>query len=261
MATDKSKKQNNNPEDEAKTPQTDAQKQSTPPASEPTEPKPVIDPAAAKSTATQNVQPTTTPAKPSADKPAAQTKPAEKPPEPTVKPAAAQVSQPPEPAKPLEPATAKASQPAYTPPATPAKSVVAPPPATPVSATVTSSQPSMVKPDVELSSDADSTFQEIKLKVVAFLENLPENTAKFFQQNQKPLISLGLILALLITLKITAGLLDILNEIPLVKTLFEAVGVTYSAWFIYRYLLWSNTRQELWKKVDETKQDILGENR
>ncbi len=135
------------------------------------------------------------------------------------------------------------------------------PPASPVTSTVTSSQPSIVAKD-EISPLESSTvnFQTIKVKVVGFLENLPESTANFFKYNQKPLITIGLILALLVTLKITAGLLDILNEIPLVKPLFEAIGMSYSGWFIYRYLLWSNTRQELWQKVDNAKADILGKN-
>ena len=287
MATSKGKKNNPEPDSSAKAPQTESEATKSTKAAK--EQKPVIDPEAANSTATQTVSPKTTPAKPSPEKPpepevkpaaqtkppekppepevkpAAQTKPPEKAPEPEVKPAAAKVSQPSASAPPKspEPVAAKASQPSYTPPATPAKPVVAPPPTvSPVSATVTSSQPSVtvVEPGVDPYGEEDNTFQEIKVKVVTFLENLPENTANFFQQNQKPLISLGLILALLITLKITAGLLDILNEIPLVKPLFEAIGVSYSAWFIYRYVLWFNTRQELSQKLNSAKEDILGEN-
>ncbi|MGB3405285.1 MAG: CAAD domain-containing protein [Microcoleaceae cyanobacterium] len=281
MATNKNKKSDNTPDSSAKTPTTESNTTpATPKAeSEPTKTastaetsKPTIDPVEAKSATAQKVS-STEAAKVSPDKSsepeaksAAPTKPTEKLSEPIVKPAAAQASQPPAPAaqsKPPEPETVKPSQPAFTPPATPAKSVVAPPPDSPVSATVSSSQPTIVEPDVEVYStdSTDTTFEEIKAKVVTFLENLPENTANFFKQNQKPLISLGLILAVLITIKITAGLLDILNEIPLVKPLFEAVGVTYSGWFIYRYLLWSNNRQELWQKVDTAKEDILGGNK
>lgn len=271
MATNKNKKPDNTPDSSAKTPTTESQTPSTPAkaeseattkASTPSESKPTIEPEVAKSATAQKVS-STEPTKASTEQPPApEAKPAEKPPEPTVQPAAAKASQPPAPAQPKPPApAATGSQPAYTPPVAPVKPVVAPPPDSPVSATVSSSQPTIVQPDVEVYStdSTDTTFQEIKAKVVTFLENLPENTANFFKQNQKPLISLGLILALLITIKITAGLLDILNEIPLVKPLFEAVGVTYAGWFIYRYLLWSSTRQELWQKLDSAKEDILGE--
>lgn len=275
MATNKGRKNNKDQDSAAKAEQPDpkvpqAESKTQPEATKSTpaakEEKPVIDAAAAKPAATQKVEPTA--AKPAEKppeptvKPAAQTKPTEKLSEPMVKPAAAQASQPPAPAQPKapEPVTAKATQPSFTPPATPAKPVAAPPPASPVTKTVTSSQPSVIQPPVDLSASDSSgiDFQTIKVKVVTFLNNLPENTVNFFKYNQKPLISLGLILALLITLKITAGLLDILNEIPLFKPLFEAVGVSYSGWFIYRYLLWSSTRKELWQKVDTAKADILG---
>jgi hypothetical protein len=281
MATNKDKKNNQDQNSAAKAeqpaskaPKTEpATPKATPEATKSTAPakeesKPVIDAAAAKSATTQSVEPKATTAKPAEKapeptmKPAAQTKPTEKLSEPMVKPAAAQVSQPPAPAQPKapEPVAAKPPQPSFTPPATPAKPVAAPPPASPVTKTVTSSQPSVTQPKVEVYPSGSSTvdFQTIKGKVVTFLENLPQNTVNFFQSNQKPLISLGLILALLITLKITAGLLNILNEIPLVKPLFEAIGVSYSGWFLYRYLLWSSTRKELWQKVDTAKTDILG---
>ncbi|KAF6263411.1 CAAD domains of cyanobacterial aminoacyl-tRNA synthetase-domain-containing protein [Scenedesmus sp. NREL 46B-D3] len=54
-------------------------------------------------------------------------------------------------------------------------------------------------------------------------------------------------------------LVTALNSIPLLPKLMELVGLGYTSWFIYRYLLFKNSREELVKDVDELKKKITGE--
>ena len=54
------------------------------------------------------------------------------------------------------------------------------------------------------------------------------------------------------------GLVEIINEIPLIKPTFETVGLGYSAWFIYRYLLKADNRKEISADFNTLKEEILG---
>lgn len=113
-----------------------------------------------------------------------------------------------------------------------------------------------IKDDLESAKDE---LETVKDKVVKFFADLPENTGNFFNEYQRPLITVGLLLALLITLRVLIGLVNVLNGIPLVKPTFQAIGLGYSGWFIYRYLLRSETRQELSQKWQSFKDDVVGQ--
>jgi len=45
---------------------------------------------------------------------------------------------------------------------------------------------------------------------------------------------------------------------PQIPKLFELVGLGYTAWFVYRYLLFKDSREELVKDVDSLKKKITG---
>ena len=66
-------------------------------------------------------------------------------------------------------------------------------------------------------------------------------------------------MVLLVTLRVLVGVIDIINTIPLVQPTLELVGIGFSAWFVYRYLLRSETRQELVTKFNALKAEVLGE--
>jgi glutamyl-tRNA synthetase len=120
---------------------------------------------------------------------------------------------------------------------------------------------------VEVVIDSPTTFsydsvnqsvQPMKEEILAFLSELPENLGSFFKDYKRPLTTVGLIVAFLITFKILVGLVEIINEIPLIKPTFETVGLGYSAWFIYRYLLKADNRKELSADFNTLKEEILG---
>ncbi|MDT9315140.1 CAAD domain-containing protein [Limnospira sp. PMC 1306.21] len=100
----------------------------------------------------------------------------------------------------------------------------------------------------------------IKEKVLDFFSNLPENFSKFFSEYYRPLTTVILIIVLFVTLRVLVGVIDIINQIPLVKPSLEMVGIGFSGWFVYRYLLRSETREELVNKWREFKKDVFGEN-
>ncbi len=97
-------------------------------------------------------------------------------------------------------------------------------------------------------------------KVLDVLSNLPEYVTDFFGNYKKPIVSVGLIVGAAITVKVMLTVLDVLNDIPLVKPTFELIGVVYAGWFVYRYLISGPSRLELAEKVKGFRDYIAGEN-
>jgi len=103
-----------------------------------------------------------------------------------------------------------------------------------------------------------SQLQDIKDQVLTILSELPVYLSNFFTEYQKPLITVGLILAGGVSIKVMLGVLAALNDVPLVAPIFELIGIGYTGWFVYRYLLKASTRQELLTEVDSFKEQVVG---
>jgi uncharacterized protein YoxC len=74
----------------------------------------------------------------------------------------------------------------------------------------------------------------------------------------KPLVAAytgGGVLALWVGISVLRGL----NSVPLLPQFLELVGVTYTAWFFYRYVLFHEGRQELRREVAEFRQKVSNE--
>ncbi len=107
-----------------------------------------------------------------------------------------------------------------------------------------------------------STPQDEWLKygeqISRFLATLPEYLGAFFNQYKQPLVSVGLIVGAIVAVKVLLAILDALNDIPLVAPSFELIGIGYSAWFVYRYLLKASTRKELTSEITTLKSQVVG---
>jgi glutamyl-tRNA synthetase len=119
------------------------------------------------------------------------------------------------------------------------------------------------KVDVEVappeSEEANNQFQGIKGQALEILAELPGILSKFFNQNRKPIITVGLILAVGIGIKVTLAVIDALNDIPLLAPTFELIGIVYSGWFVWRYLLRASNREELWAEIQSFKEQLIGD--
>lgn len=58
---------------------------------------------------------------------------------------------------------------------------------------------------------------------------------------------------------LSSTVINALNSVPLFPKLFELVGLGYSAWFTYRYLLFKSSREELVADIEQLKKKISGE--
>jgi hypothetical protein len=105
---------------------------------------------------------------------------------------------------------------------------------------------------------ADQAWQEWVQPVSEFLSRFPDYVGGFFESYQRPLITLALILSGVVTVKVTLAVLDAINDIPLLSPVFELVGIGYTAWFVYRYLLKVETRKELVEEFNSLKAQVVG---
>ena len=111
-----------------------------------------------------------------------------------------------------------------------------------------------------MTSEEDSTA-ELKAmlgKGVEVVSNLDTILGDFFSEYRQLIVSLGLGFGSIIAVKLTLALLSALNEIPLVEPILELVGLVYTAWFVTRFMLKSEKRQEFYEKFTDTKDSVLG---
>ena len=109
---------------------------------------------------------------------------------------------------------------------------------------------------------SEATTEELRrigLHISDFLKNLPNYINRFLATYKSPIISIALIVAALVTIKLVLAVMNALNDIPLFSASFELIGIGCVVWFVYRYLLKASTRQELALKIQILKEQIIGE--
>ena len=90
-------------------------------------------------------------------------------------------------------------------------------------------------------------------------EQVQQFLGKYFGDGKKAnVILLATIIATIPTLIAISALVNFLDRLPLLSSIFELVGFGYSIWFVYRYLLLANTRKELIDGITGWKSKIFG---
>jgi len=128
-------------------------------------------------------------------------------------------------------------------------------------------------PEVEVNNQAGGTITKIQpsaqsqeewLKygeqISSFLAALPEYLGTFYNKYKQPLIFAAVFVAAVVAVKVVLAVLDALNDIPLVAPTFELIGIGYSTWFVYRYLLKASTRKELTNEIQGLRSQVVGQN-
>ncbi|KAI3731863.1 hypothetical protein L1987_63055 [Smallanthus sonchifolius] len=95
--------------------------------------------------------------------------------------------------------------------------------------------------DASSSVDTDELFNDLKSKWDAV-------------ENKPVVIIYGVGGAVAIWL--TSVVIGALNKVPLLPNIMELVGVGYSGWFVYRYLLFESSRKELTTNIESIKKKI-----
>ncbi|EPS57813.1 hypothetical protein M569_17004 [Genlisea aurea] len=57
---------------------------------------------------------------------------------------------------------------------------------------------------------------------------------------------------------LASALVGAINSVPLLPKILELVGLGYTGWFVYRYLLFKSSRKELAEDIEALKKKIAG---
>ncbi|GAB4131706.1 MAG: hypothetical protein Fur0046_00850 [Cyanobacteria bacterium J069] len=106
--------------------------------------------------------------------------------------------------------------------------------------------------------ETNEEWREYVDKFTEFVADLPRYLSDFFGQYKSPFVTIGLLLAALVAVRLVLAILSSVNDIPLLAPTFELIGLGYTAWFVYRYLLRASNRKELVSDFNELKSQVLG---
>lgn len=62
----------------------------------------------------------------------------------------------------------------------------------------------------------------------------------------------------LVALWLSSTIVGAINAVPLLPKLMELIGLGYTGWFVYRYLLFKSSRKELVEDIEVLKGKITG---
>ncbi|NEQ14232.1 MAG: valine--tRNA ligase, partial [Moorea sp. SIO3E2] len=108
------------------------------------------------------------------------------------------------------------------------------------------------------SGTALSMGKEISNQSLAVLSKLPELSKTLFENYKQPMIAAGLVVGGIIALNILTAFVGAINRISLVSTSLELIGLGYAIWFVSRYVLKAENRQELSEEIQSIKTEIFG---
>eukprot|EP00243_Klebsormidium_subtile_P006631 TRINITY_DN2853_c0_g1_i2.p1 TRINITY_DN2853_c0_g1~~TRINITY_DN2853_c0_g1_i2.p1 ORF type:complete len:181 (+),score=35.36 TRINITY_DN2853_c0_g1_i2:166-708(+) len=106
-----------------------------------------------------------------------------------------------------------------------------------------------VEPEVE--SEVDDVSEQLKEQL--------KGVQEWWDKQEDKLAIVGLGVSGIVALWASSGLLSSIDKLPVLPGFFEFVGILFTGWFVYRYLLFKPDREELAQLVDETKKKITGE--
>ncbi|XGV94472.1 MAG: CAAD domain-containing protein [Leptolyngbya sp. BL-A-14] len=110
----------------------------------------------------------------------------------------------------------------------------------------------------EAARSADIAWAEFQANANASFQRAIQATSKFFRENRQLLSTLGWVLLTLLGIRVVFAALDAIDDLPLVTPILKLIGLTTVGWFIWRYLLRANNRQELAQMFNRTKADLFG---
>ncbi|WP_019499153.1 CAAD domain-containing protein [Pseudanabaena sp. PCC 6802] len=105
-----------------------------------------------------------------------------------------------------------------------------------------------------------SASEQIAQQAKDFANKLLKQLQTSFSGEQKPFVLIGVIVLASIPLVILATkVLNFIDSLPLLEPVLKLVGLGYTIWFVYRYLIFAKSRQELVDSVKGFKSKILGD--
>ncbi|XP_021298617.1 protein CURVATURE THYLAKOID 1C, chloroplastic isoform X2 [Herrania umbratica] len=97
----------------------------------------------------------------------------------------------------------------------------------------------------------ESSESSTSLSIVKSVQNVWDKS----DEDRVGLIGLGF--AAIVALWASANLVSAVDKLPLIPNVLEVIGILFSLWFIYRYLLFKPDREELFQIIKKSLSEIL----
>ncbi|KAG0621587.1 hypothetical protein M758_3G032300 [Ceratodon purpureus] len=101
---------------------------------------------------------------------------------------------------------------------------------------------------------SDDSTTDSSAQINEFIEDLK---AKWDQTENKTTVGIYAGGAL-VALWLSSSIVGAINSVPLLPKIMELIGLGYTGWFVYRYLLFKSSRKELVQDIEELKGKITG---
>jgi CAAD domains of cyanobacterial aminoacyl-tRNA synthetase len=117
-------------------------------------------------------------------------------------------------------------------------------------------------PITKVSPDQSSANMPDWMKQSAeIIAEVPAYLGQIYGEYKSTINTVALFFGILVGAKLTLAVLSAVNEIPLLAPTFELIGIGYTVWFVWRYLLQASTRSELTSEIDGLKSEIFGDHK
>ncbi|EXB74520.1 hypothetical protein L484_026216 [Morus notabilis] len=104
---------------------------------------------------------------------------------------------------------------------------------------------------VAVKATGENSESSTSLSITKSVQNIWDNS-----EDRLALIGLGF--AAIAAIWASTNLVSAIDRLPIIPTVLELVGILFSSWFVYRYLLFKPDREELFQIYNKTILDILG---
>ncbi|ESR40188.1 protein CURVATURE THYLAKOID 1C [Citrus sinensis] len=101
-------------------------------------------------------------------------------------------------------------------------------------------------------ASGESSESSTSLTVFKSVQNVWDSS-----EDRLGLIGLGF--AGIVALWASVNLITAIDKLPIIPNALELIGILFSTWFVYRYLLFKPDREELFQIINKSVSDILGQ--
>ncbi|XAR50651.1 hypothetical protein NMG60_11005028 [Bertholletia excelsa] len=89
--------------------------------------------------------------------------------------------------------------------------------------------------------------------------NIVKSVQNVWDKSEDRFALIGLGFAGIVAIWASANLITAIDKIPVIPSVLELVGILFTSWFVYRYLLFKPDREELFGVINKSISDILGQ--
>ncbi|KAK9066088.1 hypothetical protein SSX86_015490 [Deinandra increscens subsp. villosa] len=89
--------------------------------------------------------------------------------------------------------------------------------------------------------------------------NIVESVQNVWDKPEDRVALFGLGFASVVAFWASLSIVTAIDKLPVVSSVFELIGILFSAWFVYRYLVFKPDRKELVQIINKSFSDIIGQ--